>query len=534
MHSKVMILLWERWKVTRWLLILSCLLPLLGRLMYLTGFTSLESSTFLSKFFWYIGFCWLTLVLFMGHCEAQDLKLSFPERLFRYPVRTRTLLLVYMGYGVMVIAIQAIIFLGFEKLFFDPINFKWSYLLILEITYIIVQTIAWLSWIPRAGLRFLLLIPSYGIMSFSLFYFFRGGLNFSMGITILYIIIIFICCMISLLSVSAHRHKTWEFNWKWIDRSFTIFRRRPSKPFASPLQAQIWFELRQTGHLFLIAFLMLIGMLLISVLVYCSVMWIRYEKFLFMPMSNLITLIVPLTILAALIAGLFAFAVYHHDHNSGVSGFWLRRPLSTRKMAVARLNATMLSIARVFGIIILITFVLIIFDWNSDKLDIKALTPVKWALKYSSPLEIITMTILGLYGYVLFCWTVLYISAELLSVAVIAILITGFTRLLFGETAADYVMTVLCAGVPVGVLIAFYIARRRNLVTSTTLVITVCIFPLAVIFLWAYPWFYSITGLPKGLPDLSQVQIIRLIAVATLPFIPVATTPLLMDKLRHR
>jgi len=533
MHSKVMILLWERWKVTRWGLILSCLLTLLGRLLYLTGFINLESSIFFSKFFLLLGFSSLTLLLFLGHYEAQDLKFSFPERLFRYPVSTTTLIILYMGYGVAAIAIQALIFFGFEKLFFDPINFKWSYLLIFEITYITLQTMSWLSWIPKAGFRFLLLIPSYGSMSFSLFFFFGDGLNFSISIAILCIIIIFICFMISLSSVSAHRHYKWEFNRKWGDRHFTIFWRRPSRPFTSPLQAQIWFELRRTGQLFLIAFLMIIVMLLISVLIYCSVMWIRYEKFLFTPMSNLIPLIIPATIITAFIAGLFAFAVYSQDHNSGASGFWLRRPLSTGEMAVARLNATVLSMAKVFGIIILITFVLVIFDWNSGNLDIKTLTPVKWVLRYGSPLEIITMTILGLYGYALFYWTVLYISAELLSIAGLAIVITWITKLLFGDIAAEYVMNIMFAGVPVGLFIAFYIAKKRELITTATLLISAFMFPLAVLSLGAYPW-YSAVGLPKGLPDLNLLQGIYIIIGAMLPFVPIAATPLIMDKLRHR
>ena len=534
MHSEAMILLWERWKITRWPLVLSCLLPLFGRLLFLTGFISLDDSIVASKLFWYFGFAILTMLLLVGHCEAQDMNFSFPERLFRYPVHTRTLLLVHMGYGIVTIAIQALLFLFFEKLFFDPMNFKWSYFLVLEITYIILQTMSWLSWIPATGFHLLILIPSFGSLSFSLFFFFGDGLPFSMSTTILYIITLLICFMISLLSVSAHRHHAWKFDWEWIGRLFSVFQRRPSKPFSSPLQAQIWFELRQTGHVFPITFLMVIVTVLISVLVYCTVMWIRYEDFLFTPMSNLITLMVAATILAAFIAGLFSFALHHNDHNSGVSSFWLRRPLSTRKMAVARLNATVLSITRVFAMIILVAIILVIFDWNSDKLDIKTLTPVKWALKYASPLEIIIMTILGLYGYALFYWTVLCLSWELLTIAGIAVLITWIAKLLLGDIAAEYVMNVLFAGVPIVLITSFFVAKRRNLITTGTLLISAFALPLAMLSFCAYPWHYSAVGLPKGLPDLSLLQVVYVVIGATLPFIPVALTPLIMDKLRHR
>jgi hypothetical protein len=263
-------------------------------------------------------------------------------------------------------------------------------------------------------------------------------------------------------------------------------------------------------------------------------MWIRYEAFLFTPMSNLIPFMVAVIILAAFISGLFSFALHHNDHNSGASSFWLRRPLSTRKMAVARLNATALSIARVFFMMILIAIILVIFDWNSDKLDIKAFTPVKWTLRYPSPLEIMTMTILGLYGYALFYWTVLCLSWELLWVGGIVVFITWIAKWLLGDTAAEYVMNILFAGVPIVLITAFFTAKRRNLITTGTLLISAFVLPLAMLSFCAYPWHSSAVGLPKGLPDLSLPQVVYIVIGAVLPFIPVATTPLIMDKLRHR
>ena len=104
MRSKVISLLWENWHQTRWILLHSCILAVAGRLLYLVGFIDLEASVTASKLVWFIGFSLLSLFLFIGHCEGQNLKLSFPERLFRYPVDTRTLVAVYMMFGIAAIA----------------------------------------------------------------------------------------------------------------------------------------------------------------------------------------------------------------------------------------------------------------------------------------------------------------------------------------------------------------------------------------------------------------------------------------------
>jgi hypothetical protein len=62
-----------------------------------------------------------------------------------------------------------------------------------------------------------------------------------------------------------------------------------------------------------------------------------------------------MTAIAAWLAGLLVFAVYHRDRASGASGFWLRRPMATRTLAVARLRAMARSIATVLAILTLFT-----------------------------------------------------------------------------------------------------------------------------------------------------------------------------------
>jgi hypothetical protein len=339
-------------------------------------------------------------------------------------------------------------------------------------------------------------------------------------------IIILICLTISFFSVSAYRSGSWLNGFQWLGHFFNLFNRRSSKPFSSPLQAQIWFETRQTGYIFPLSALCFIGPMLGYVMfstVYMTVYNMKY--------APIVTFMFVVTIIAAFIAGGLVFGVLHRDYASGALSFWLRRPMVTRTLAIARLHSMARSLAWVIAIFAVVALVVVAYDWAIGVLDVKALSPVKWALKYSSPLETITMTVLGLYGFAIFYWTLLRLGLVL----VFGIFVLSIITWLIGDVAASWVWTALVVGLPLSVLIAFFVARLRNLITTGMLVCSACLFPLAVVSLWAFPWWLA-TGesMSKGLPILNQFQIILIIAGATLPFIPVIATPLKMEKLRHR
>jgi hypothetical protein len=346
--------------------------------------------------------------------------------------------------------------------------------------------------------------------------------------------IILFCCGISILGVSGLRHNRLNFSGKWTERFFKIFRKRQPGPFKSPLEAQTWLESRQTGYLFPFTFLCIIVPLLIIILIINIVMSARFEEYMFPPLSSIIPFLMPLSFLAAFLAGMFSLAVYNRVKNREVSSFRMKCPLSTREMASARFQSYIKGIAHVFAMVILISMVLIIFDWSTGKLDIRVLTPVKWALRYDSAIEIITMTLLGLYGYILYCWTMLFIGSEMMGFLGIAVIIIWIIKFFIGDTAAEYALNILLAAIPVLLIFLFCKARQKNLITSSTVLISIVMFPLAVLSLWAYPWYYTVAGLPKGLPDLSLNVVIYIIVGAVLPFIPLAVTPLIIDKLRHQ
>ena len=87
---------------------------------------------------------------------------------------------------------------------------------------------------------------------------------------------------------------------------------------------------------------------------------------------------------------------------------------------------------------------------------------------------------------------------------------------------------------PVFVIAGFYTVIKRKLINKTTLMVSVCAFPLIFLSLIPYPWLYSFDSAFTGIPDLNIITASRLISLSTLPLITLFTTPLIMDKMRHR
>jgi hypothetical protein len=526
MYSKVMMLLWERWRRTHWAVIAACLLPISGRLIYMAGSAPQENAVQFTVMFWNLGYLFLIIGLLVGQCEVRHMDLAFPNRLFKLPLSTTAFVTVYLGYGVVCMALPFLVFVGFEKLFFGSNNYAWSTLLTLETLYIVLQALSWLG----GPARFLCVILS--LVGLYLLYTFAIMFNLPMGKNILYIIIILLSGVISYWNVSVCRYGAWLNNWKWVSSFIGMFRKRSSRPFMSAMHAQIWFELRQTGYILPLSALCVIGVILgITV----STVYSVGHNDQFYPMSRTVPVMFYFTVPAAAIAGLIALAVFYREFASKAYIFWMRRPMTTRTLAVARLYATAGSLARLLGIFAVVIVAIVVYDWAIGMLDFMALSPVNWALKYSSKPEVVTMSLLGLFAFAVFYWTlfragpVLWIGSWILNILMlIPSLIWGW------EVVWSQVLDALVIVLPLSIMGSFYVAKRRNLITTGTLVIAACLFPAVVVSLWAFPWFSAVFGLPKGLPDLNQFQIIRIIAAATLPFIPVATTPLLMDRLRHR
>jgi len=504
------------------------LAPLLGWIVRGAGHDTVGGIVELVS--WFYGSVLLAQVLFMGHCEARDLDLSFPKRLFRFPVRTSILLSVHMGYGVVAIALPFLTVLGYAAIFDSPFGY-WRAFLILETTFITWQTLAWLS---GARAVFYFLLPSLaGVVTY---HYLAARFDLPTGTNILCPAIIVLCCGISVWNVCADRRGAWISGWRWVDSLFSLFLKSPGEGFGSALRAQSWFESRQTGYIYPIAILglmvPLLGLRIMTLILFPETpppALASYE-------SMAETLFLPVA--AAWMAGAVCIAVYDRGLTSGASDFCLRRPVSTWILAVARLKTMAHSVAGALAILMVITLALLTRDLVvGAQSGIQGFIPQ--ALEDRSSLEIGTMAVLALLGYALVCWVYLELPGELFLVGlglglawVIAWLYLDGDLVRIAEFLVSDFMRwsacVIAAGVTVGTLGSFHLACRRRLIDTAALVCIACVFPLVVISLGALSlWIGMIRGWP------SLMAIIYILGAAAVPFIPLATVPLSMAELRH-
>lgn len=188
--NAVMALLWERWRRTRWAVITGILAPLTGWIVGAAGYETVGGLLALSLAFF--SALILTGVLLFGQCEMRSLNLGFPKRLFRFPVRTVTLLAVYLGYGVAAMALPFLSIFGYVKVFGGSFENWWTAFLILETAFVWLQTLAWLN---GARAVFYFLVPSL-TGAFTLLYLATSYL-LSLETKIICPAIIVLCCGIS-------------------------------------------------------------------------------------------------------------------------------------------------------------------------------------------------------------------------------------------------------------------------------------------------------------------------------------------------
>lgn len=516
MYSKIMMLLWERWRRTRWVVIGFCLLLLTELISYVPEYSSLDNG--LKNLLYLAGFIIFLTVLLVGQCKARNLDLAFPQRLFRFPVNTTTLFTIYMGYGIVALALPFLLFYGIGNLIYSQVPFPLTPFLLLETVYIAIQTLSWLGGPARflyVAISIIFIYISYKILAI---------FNQYIGNNILYVIIIIFCCGISFWSVLQYRHGAWLNSWQWGTSFLDIFRNRISKDFSSPLQAQIWFELRRTGPIFQVVMLCFMSPFLGRAIFYL----VKGLP----PSAQLSIMVQPLfwlTLPASWLAGMLVFAVYHHDKSSGASIFWLRRPMETRTLALARLYITLRSVIQAIAIFLVFALALTAHDLVTGALDISAISTVL-AQGSLNLFKFIGRVAFVIFGLSAICWTIFRQPIA----AIITFLVYVIIFVIIGKEspAWSYIGNALIL-LPVFVIGSFIVALRKNLISKFDLLIAVIVFPVVVISFWAI-FHWSGSGQNIGFVNLSQWQLIRLLSAATLPFIPVVVTPLIMDRLRHR
>ena len=522
MYPKIKILLWERWRRTYPGLALIFILLTFGLLATLFKNQPAETALTQSAASLYFA-CTFFLIFLLNQIEGMNIDLAFPKRLFNYPVSTWILASIYLLYGIIIISIPFFIVVLFQKLIYGSTSIGSGTLLKIETVYIGLQALCWTGGPARYLYVSFSIAAIYGIIKIA------GSLELVISKNILYTLVILFSLITSYWSVSEYRKGNWLNIWQWTAFFSGLFRRRALKHFSSPVQAQIWFELRQTGHLFPVAALSFV-LVILAMYIYGAILAYKYDNQL-VPLSGSISNIFIFVIAAAFIAGLLSIGVYYRDHASGASGFWLRRPMATWTFAAARLQAAVLSIVRVFIMLTVIVLLATAYDWAIGKLDLRISTPIKWAMLEDSHFKEIAMTIFGMLGCFLFYWVSLRTTALFFVLGYLF----AFTYIAFGGDARFFlIINLFTIAFPIFVIAGFYEAMRRKVITKTTLIIAACVFPLIFLSLIPYPWFYSFDTAATGTIDLDIITAVRLISLSTLPLITLFSTPLIIDKLRHR
>ncbi len=522
MYSKIKMLLWERWYRTRFGLAILFILLIFVLLAVMFKNQPVEAALAqsASKIYFIIT---LLLILLLNQIEGMNVDLSFPKRLFNYPVSTWALVSTYMLYGIIIISMPFFIVFLFQKLIYDSTSIGWSTLLQIETAYIVLQALCWTGGPARY------LYVAFSIAAIYMVYKIAGSFDLVISTDILCTLVILFSLITSYWSVSEYRKGNWLNIRQWTAIFSGLFRRRALKHFSSPLQAQIWFELRQTGHLFPVAALSFV-LVILALDINGAILAYKYDNQL-VPLSGSISNIFMFVIAAAFIGGLLSIGVYYRDYASGVSGFWLRRPIATRTFAAARLQAAVISIVRVLIMLTVIVLLATAYDWAIGKKDLRISTPIKWVIFEDSHFKIIAMTVFGMLEYFLFYWVSLRTTALFFVLGYLF----AFTYIAFGGDARFLlIIDLFTIAFPVFVMAGFYEAMRRKVITKTTLIIVACVFPLIFLTLIPCPWLYSFDSAFTGIPDLNIITVSRLLSLSTLPLITLFSTPLIMDRLRHR
>ncbi len=337
MYSKVMSLVWECWIPTCLVVILSCLLSIIAAVLMFFSNTTLKNPPFLPIFFLYLGCVFIIFALtflpsFLSSIQ-KDIYIGFPKRLFLYPVSTGTLVFVYLCYGIIVLSLPFLILIGLNLFLPEPVPHVWYGLLVSETIFIVLQAIAWLGGPARYLFPALFLACIYTVS------YLIAELDPVLINSIMFSMIITISVVVCYWSVSKDRHGAWINGWQWFRFFSDIFNKRSSGQFKTALHAQTWYEFRRAGYIFPVAVVSIIILLMGITLFYNEIF----------PLQVLPQVMFGATGLLAFLSGMNYIAVYSRDWNSEISGFSLRLPISTQKMAVARTRATVKSLACVMG-----------------------------------------------------------------------------------------------------------------------------------------------------------------------------------------
>ena len=535
MRSSVPALLWEQWRLTRWLMLLLLAIAVsLHQLMWTLAHARIFRSTDLGVVGDGLVLASMGLyILFfvLSYNDPRDLRLAFPRRLYRLPVSTASLVSWALAGRVAIAAIQFAALLTIHHIYFGEVS-RLSYTSALSCylsLFVCLLAIAWSAGghSAQAGVAltvvFLALFLIFGQAVENTFE--RFGL------------IAFAACaagafVVAWAGVALDRAGTWQgapgprglLNWITLPqgqrlRALPDWAFRPlrvgGRVFTSPGHAQVWLQSRRTG--LLLPALVLIFWLATFVL-FPLTMGVDPRD---VPLRSVLHLFLLALGIASFATGVVTAFLDQRDQTSGMAAFLTSRPLSSTGLAKARLKAAALSVARTF----LIVAVLLVFSlWVSQFFSRHDL--LSSIITRAHPADLARAALLVV-AAVLAVWTLLWCATPLL-IGLFAFNFIPFYVgvLLFDKPhsgvlywgLAEWFPWFVCAVLLLGTAWAFVAARRQRLLSNHALV--------AALAVWCAG---SVALLLLSLTPAVSLEIYELavcVGLLALPLTPFATVPL--------
>ena len=546
MSSPIRALIWHEWRLYRWAVAVALFLyvsVILFAASDSTGNDALECALVLNTL------VTLGMMLFLGFWRggAPDLDPGFPVRMLTLPVRTSALVSVMFLFRVVLIAVSmsvalAISFICFRTDASEFIGVPVRALgcadlmaLFLAATWFFsalgplgntVATFAVALPLALAGIWFL----AHSHVPFRVWPVFFGAVPAGYAAAL-----IGVALYRSGRSATALSRVMQAFPRTRGSLARAWWRVRRARPFASPMDAQAWFEWHRNASLLPPLALVLAGWLTAAMVLSESRssdwgLWVAFAP---------LWLLVSSVVAAAAMGGLTVLRDYA-DRASGLAVFSMTRPISTAHMARARLKAGLRSVA------LTVLFMAVIFA----ALLFSAAVPGSrlWSLLQSP--QFVPSLLLGAGCAVLGMWVLYWLAAPVCLGWGFFTLLYGIALLIGAITTgprSDFVRSletaqllwVPAACVLLATAAAFQMASKRRLVSPKAQVISLVVW-LAIVIPSAYVyygrWIPALVTHSTGVvPPFIPVPVFAFYAsLLLLAFAPLATVPLWLTWWRHR
>ena len=552
MNPAVRMLILERWRRTWWYIAIMYAIFICAAVVACIHPTDIMIELFLGAAV--MSLAGLGVGIPFSNYEDGKVPLGFLERSYRLPVRTWVLVTVHIGYALATTGLLCVLFLvscltlfsadktiGLGTIGSTPLSTLWDVAMLgaaAVAVYAVFQMWCWIACRASTYIGLpLVLTGTYATIVCAFW------LNWVLGLgdqpsTFFFASVAVLAFLTSLAIVRFDRRGGWSdvrarVNielFKWAGRT---------KPFTSAAAALRWHEWRRTGYILpVVAVIGVVGLMLAplhgspvhDLLTGNGFTITRYD----IQGAFVVLFYVPLGATAC--AGLLGFALRYKDWESGQMLFNLTRPVGTQALAAARIRTGLRSVLLTLGFLLAAVGGLVLIDHVVRVHEIDLIASLAEG-RVSLGGAVLAIT-LGLY-FALVVWTVYWLSPPLATafvlvngaIAVSAAVLIGTRGEFGGRNPFDILWdtAIPALGLPlfVATVAGLATAWRRKLLSRNAFVGSLC-------GLLACAAVGILVKEPSVAEAKGDIPVLTILALATLPWIPLASVPLVLHYQRHR